>query len=93
MYKSVSSTIIGGLSTLRYSESLNIETTRTVVPERDSNVDLVDSRNESESLNIGIRGSVILESDSNVEADVDGVEGQNESDLAIIRLNVHIIIS
>ena len=93
MYKSVSSTIIGGLYTLQYSESLNIGTTRTVVPESDSN--------ESESLNIGSlnigslnigrRGSVILESESNVEVDVDEVEGQNESDLAIIRLNQQII--
>ena len=60
MYKSVSSTIIGGLSTLQYSESLNIGKTRTVVPESDSNVDVFDCRNESESLNIGIKRSVIF---------------------------------
>ena len=87
MYKSVSSTIIGGLSTLQYSQSLNTGITRTLVLESDSNVDVVDCRNESESLNIGIKGSIILESDSNV----DGVEGQNESDLAITRLNQQII--
>jgi hypothetical protein len=89
MYKSVSSTIIGGLSTLQYSQSLNTGITRTLVLESDSNVDVVDCRNESESLNIGIKGSIILESDSNV----DGVEGQNESDLAITRLNQQIISS
>ena len=59
MYKSVSSTIIGGVSALQYSESLNI----------------------------GISGTVVLESDSNV----DGVDGQNESGLAISRLNQQII--
>ena len=75
MYKSVSSTIIGGLSTLQYSESLNIGTTRTVVPESDIN--------ESESLNIGTRGSLILES---VENNVDENAGTNEIDLAITRL-------
>ena len=87
MYKSVISTIIGGVSALQYSESLNIGITRTVVLESDSNVDVVDCRNESESLNIGIRGSIILESDSNV----DGVDDQNDSGLAISRLNQQII--
>ena len=88
MYKTVSFIIIGGLYTLQYSESQNIWTTRTVVPESDIN--------ESESLNIGslnigTRGSVFLESESNVEVNVDEVEGPNESDLAITRLNQQII--
>ena len=59
MYKSVISTIIGGVSALQYSESLNI----------------------------GISGTVVLESDSNV----DGVDDQNDSGLAISRLNQQII--
>ena len=89
MYKSVISTIIGGVSALQYSESLNIGISGTVVLESDSNVDGVDGQNESESLNIGISGTVVLESDSNV----DGVDGQNESGLAISRLNQQIIVT
>ena len=59
MYKSVITTIIGGVSALQYSESLDI----------------------------GISGTVVLESVSNV----DGVDDQNDSGLAISRLNQQII--